>query len=319
MDTEQRLNPPLRIDPEFESRIPPLTDTEYRQLEENILAEGMVLMPIIVWGDTIVDGHNRYKIAQAHPQIIYTVYEKDFDNRYEALAWICKNQLGRRNLTKVQMELLLGERYEAEKMAERFRGNQYTSVRESGAGQNDPREEHRHQTRQKIADEAGVSEAAIKRYAQFAKGVAAAEGAAPGFRQKILDGEVKPTQRAMRAIAEAAPEKQRSLMDQIFFPHKMKGKKGDRAESAIIQKIPNDMDQEKYRMTPQDAVQQFEWKVTRVMQGFDITFDDWPQLITEELYRTQVAATLQDLKQYILSIEAGVRYEWDREARKIKL
>lgn len=73
------------------------------------------------------------------------------------------------------MELLLEERYEAEKMAERFRGNQYTSVRESGAGQNGPREEHRHQTRQKIADEAGVSEAAIKRYAQFAKDVAVAE------------------------------------------------------------------------------------------------------------------------------------------------
>ena len=316
MVTGQRLNPVLQIDPEFESRIPPLTETEYRQLEENILAEGVVLMPLIVWGDVIVDGHNRYRIARAHPQIIYTVYEKDFDNRYAALAWICKNQLGRRNLTKVQMELLLGERYEAEKMAERFRGNQYTSVKESGAGQNGPREEHRHQTRQKIADEAGVSEAAIKRYAQFAKGVAAAEEAAPGFRQKILGGEVKPTQQEMQAIAKAAPEKRPSLMDQIFNPHKIKV---SRTDLAIIQRISEDMARDKPRMTPQNAVQQFEWEVTRVMQDFDSFLDEWPQFILDKECHKRVVATLQDLKEYIQSIEAGTRYEWDREARKIKL
>ena len=114
------------------------------------------------------------------------------------------------------MELLLGERYEAEKMEECFQGNQYTSVKESGAGQNGPREEHRHQTRQKIADEAGVSEAAIKRYAQFAKGVAVAEGAAPGFRQKILDGEVKPTQQEMQTIAKGDPAERKSIIDQVF-------------------------------------------------------------------------------------------------------
>lgn len=312
----QRLNPVLQIDPEFESRIPPLTETEYRQLEENILAEGVVLMPLIVWGDVIVDGHNRYRIARAHPQIIYTVYEKDFDNRYEALAWICKNQLGRRNLTKVQMELLLGERYEAEKMAERFRGNQYTSAGKSGAGQNGPREEHRHQTRQRIADEAGVSEAAIKRYAQFAKGVAAAEEAAPGFRQKILGGEVKPTQQEMQAIAKAAPEKRPSLMDQIFNPHKIKV---SRTDLAIIQRISEDMARDKPRMTPQNAVQQFEWEVTRVMQDFDSFLDEWPQFILDKECHKRVVATLQDLKKYIQSIEAGTRYEWDREARKIKL
>ena len=316
MVTGQRLNPVLQIDPEFESRIPPLTETEYRQLEENILAEGVVLMPIIVWNGTIIDGHNRYRIAHAHPQIIYTVYEKDFENRYEALAWICKNQLGRRNLTKVQMELLLGERYEAEKMAERFRGNQYTSVKESGAGQNGPREEHRHQTRQRIADEAGVSEAAIKRYAQFAKGVAAAEEAAPGFRQKILGGEVKPTQQEMQAIAKAAPEKRPSLMDQIFNPHKIKV---SRTDLAIIQRISEDMARDKPRMTPQNAVQQFEWEVTRVMQDFDSFLDEWPQFILDEECHKRVVATLQDLKKYIQSIEAGTRYEWDREARKIKL
>ena len=50
----------LKIDPEFQSQIPPLTDDEFKQLEENILKEGKLLSPLIVWNNTLVDGHNRY-------------------------------------------------------------------------------------------------------------------------------------------------------------------------------------------------------------------------------------------------------------------
>ena len=59
----------LRIDPEFESRIPPLTDDEFIQLEENILADGVIISPIIVWGEVIIDGHNRFRIAEKHPHL----------------------------------------------------------------------------------------------------------------------------------------------------------------------------------------------------------------------------------------------------------
>ena len=52
----------LRIDPEFEGKIPPLTAEEFRQLEENILADGLVINPLIIWNGVIVDGHNRFHI-----------------------------------------------------------------------------------------------------------------------------------------------------------------------------------------------------------------------------------------------------------------
>ncbi|MFR3004290.1 MAG: hypothetical protein ACLTML_02545 [Blautia faecis] len=118
----------LRIDPEFESKIPPLTEEEYQLLEENILQDGVVLNPLIVWNGCIVDGHNRFRIIQAHPEIKYTVFEKEFPDRYAAIAWICCNQLGRRNLTPQQKKYLIGQRYEAEKLANCFRGNQYALV-----------------------------------------------------------------------------------------------------------------------------------------------------------------------------------------------
>ena len=108
----------LRVDPEFQSKIPPLTEEEFQQLEENILHDGIVLNPLIVWNGCIVDGHNRFRIIQSHPELKYTVFEKEFSDRYAAIAWICCNQLGRRNLTPQQKKYLIGQRYEAEKLAD---------------------------------------------------------------------------------------------------------------------------------------------------------------------------------------------------------
>ena len=87
------------IDPEFRTSIPPLSEDEKEQLEAMILADGVVINPLIVWNGILVDGHNRYQIIQKHPEIKFTVFEKDFPDRFAALAYMYKNQLGRRNLT----------------------------------------------------------------------------------------------------------------------------------------------------------------------------------------------------------------------------
>ena len=134
-------------------------DDELSQLEENILEEGLVLMPLIVWNDTIVDGHNRYRIAQAHPGIGFRTHEKQFNNRYEALSWICKNQLGRRNLTPQQKKYLIGQRYDAEKKT--HGGDRKSNLPES-SGQND----HliaAQKTRERIVSETGTSESYLLR------------------------------------------------------------------------------------------------------------------------------------------------------------
>ena len=106
----------LIIDKEFESVIPPLDEQEFEFLEESILQDGEVYHPLVVWNNIIVDGHHRYKILKEHPDIKYRITERHFDNRYEAISWICLNQLGRRNLSSVQKTALMGRRYKAEKL-----------------------------------------------------------------------------------------------------------------------------------------------------------------------------------------------------------
>ena len=119
----------LKIDPEFQSQIPPLTDDEFKQLEENILKEGKLLSPLIVWGNTLVDGHNRYEIVQEHPEISFSTMPLPFESREEVLAWICKNQLGRRNLTPEQKKFLIGKQYSVEHRKPGGNGNnQHTAA-----------------------------------------------------------------------------------------------------------------------------------------------------------------------------------------------
>ena len=206
----------LTIDSEFASKLPPLREEELKQLEENILADGVVINPLIVWDGVIVDGHNRYRILQKHPEIQFTTYEKQFPDRYAAIAWICKNQLGRRNLTPQQFKYLVGQRYEAEKQSKgiEFQGNQYTSQDRSGLGQNDP-DQKSHGTRSRIAKETQTSDSYVRRAAHFAKGVDAAEETEPGIKQEILTGNIKPTEKAVAAIAKAPPEERPALVQQL--------------------------------------------------------------------------------------------------------
>ena len=200
----------LTIDPEFQGTIPPLQEEELKQLEENILTDGVVINPLIVWNGVIVDGHNRYRILQKHPEIQFTTYEKEFSDRYAAIAWICKNQLGRRNLTPQQFKYLVGQRYEAEKQSH---GGDRKSSRKS-TDKICPLISS-HQTRATIAREANVSEGFVQNAASYAKGVDAAEEAVPGIKQEILSGSIKPTEKAVAAIAKAPPEERPALVQQL--------------------------------------------------------------------------------------------------------
>lgn len=98
----------MTIDEEFQKLIPPLTDDEYRQLEENCIKEG-IREAILVWdrGDdlVIVDGHNRYKIAREH-NLKWNHKVMNFESREAVKEWIIKNQFGRRNLTPYDRSLL---------------------------------------------------------------------------------------------------------------------------------------------------------------------------------------------------------------------
>ena len=86
----------MQILHELEILIPPLTSEEFKQLERNILEEG-IRDPLVTWNGILVDGHNRYRIAQEY-DIDFVTVEKEFTDMNAVKEWMINNQFGRRNL-----------------------------------------------------------------------------------------------------------------------------------------------------------------------------------------------------------------------------
>ena len=84
------------IDNEFKGLIPPLTDEEYKGLEESILKDGC-RDALVLWGEILVDGHNRYEICTRH-NIPFKTVQKEFTSRDDVLLWMIDTQFSRRNL-----------------------------------------------------------------------------------------------------------------------------------------------------------------------------------------------------------------------------
>jgi 16S rRNA G966 N2-methylase RsmD len=94
----------MKIKEEFKKLIPALSVEEYKQLEENCLAEG-IRESIITWNGYIIDGHNRYEIATKH-DLKYESIDKSFDSEDDVKEWMIFNQFGRRNLSNYQRSVL---------------------------------------------------------------------------------------------------------------------------------------------------------------------------------------------------------------------
>ena len=298
----------LIIDEEFESVIPPLTDEEFELLKESVLNDGEVYHPLVVWNNIIVDGHHRYKILKEHPEIKYRINKREFENRYEAISWICLNQLGRRNLNDAQKKMLIGRRYKTEKMArgasDGFRGNQH---KKSVKGQNVPLPDDVHITSSRIATEMGTNEKTVRRAEKFVDGVDAAEEVLPGVTKDITSGKIKPKQADVAAIAKAPAEERRQLAENLYKKptHEEKARNKNKRDlmKAIrmcdATHIPSDTN----KITPQDMLMTFESEIEKVISSMDFCLDYFPELLTLPEYVVQVKEIIQPLKDYIKNLE----------------
>ena len=271
----------LKIDPEFQNQIPPLTDDEYKQLEENILKEGKLLSPLIVWGNTLVDGHNRYAILQKHPEIYFSTMPLRFANREEALAWICKNQLGRRNLTPEQKYYLMGKQYAAEKAA--HGGDRKSSDAKSSSLNANLIDSTK--TCDRIAAENGVSKDTVIRASKYMKGVEIAEELMPGLKQSILSGQTKVSKADMHRLARADYVNREQIVHEILHPE-------DRSAP-----------QSNYSHYSGINYSALEVAVRRIQQDFDFLMRYLPKLPDDSYAKTETLKILKQHKAYMAQFE----------------
>lgn len=297
----------LRIDPEFKAQIPPLTREERKQLEENILAEGALLAPILVWNGTIVDGHNRYEILQSHPEIPCSVRNLELETRDEVLVWICKHQLGRRNLTPEQKKFLVGKQYDAEKH-DGFHGNQHTRPVPSADAQNE-HQQTSEKTCERIARENHIGASAVRRAALFAAGVDLAEELCPGIRQRVLSGDLKAPDALFERLTKARPEDYDALLEQIKNPQsrakpatRQKLFQAEKSASSEPMLAPH---QGESKLVPEEAsalYSQLADASTAMQERWNTIFKQMPKLLTDSEQRKAVQVILEKHLAYLASL-----------------
>ncbi|MDD3014480.1 MAG: hypothetical protein PHC34_12320 [Candidatus Gastranaerophilales bacterium] len=207
----------LQIDEHFKQLIPPLASNEQKQLEENIVKDGC-REPLCVWGNTIIDGHNRYEIC-TRLKIPFSLQEVEFNTQEEAIAWICTNQLGRRNISEETKRYLIGKRYEIEKKigAKNILGkNQHYEKEVSGTIYHKPQiQGHKKITAEKIGNEYHISEKTVRKYATYAKSIDSLAEKEPELISEILSGKIKISQDNISKLSKQSSEVVNNVKDQL--------------------------------------------------------------------------------------------------------
>ena len=165
----------------IEKQLWPLTPQEFNNLEQSILTEGC-RENLILWNDTLIDGHNRYHICQKH-NLPYTTVRKEFDSIEQVLKWIDMNQLSRRNITDEQRTILFGRISRINKMENDGKRN--------NNGSTDPMSTDQ-KSQQKSANELNVSIRTLYRAEQYLDAIEDLErNTSSKIINEILNGELK--------------------------------------------------------------------------------------------------------------------------------
>ena len=93
------------VNEDLKAYIDPLTPEEHEALERSILAEGC-RDALVLWGDLLVDGHNRYGICKKHGLPFSTVQARQFQTLEDVHLWMIDQHLGRRSISDFQRGVL---------------------------------------------------------------------------------------------------------------------------------------------------------------------------------------------------------------------
>lgn len=106
------LSTELKKDEDLQRLKQPLSVEAQLELKQYLLSYGCN-EPILVWGDIIIDGANRYDICKSN-SISFRTIDANITSKDEAYVLVCKQQLLREDIVYEMRKYLIGRLYRAE-------------------------------------------------------------------------------------------------------------------------------------------------------------------------------------------------------------
>ena len=161
----------ITVNDDLLAYIDPLTPDEHAALERSILAEGC-RDALVLWGEVLVDGHNRYGICQKHGIAFNTVQNTQFKSLDDVHLWMIEQHLGRRSVSDFQRgvlalrkkDILAARRQLPREPAPAAKGDEPVAALQRWEGEAEPMV-----TRESMAKAARVSSATIQQIEKIQK------------------------------------------------------------------------------------------------------------------------------------------------------
>lgn len=193
----------------------PLPPAQYRDLEKRI-RKGLSVEPVPVWHTYVLSGYERYELSEKYHRN-YPVNDMHFTRKHEAIAWICRQQLERKDLHRQAVCWLIYRLYKALLEIEKqkaakdlFRYKQLSPSLRSGSSEVAVSENYT--LMKAIGGEYGYHESTIRNYVRYGRQLDQLEEMFPGIRLRILKGEVEVPIMFMNAVVQMPKEQLAALI-----------------------------------------------------------------------------------------------------------
>ncbi len=154
------------INPQLRDYIDPLTQHEYLALERSLLKEGC-RDALVLWQETLIDGHNRYAICQKHGIPFQTKQNDQFNSIEDVMLWMIDNHLARRSVSSFQRGVLALRKKDIINTRRKDKSSQ-EKAQEAELALKDP-DPVPVETREEIAKVAGLSKPAVAQIEKIRK------------------------------------------------------------------------------------------------------------------------------------------------------
>lgn len=156
----------ITINPQLRDYIDPLTQHEYLALERSLLKEGC-RDALVLWEETLIDGHNRYAICQKHGIPFQTKQNDQFKSIEDVMLWMIDNHLARRSVSSFQRGVLALRKKDIINTRRKDKSSQ-EKAQEAELALKDP-DPVPVETREEIAKVAGLSKPAVAQIEKIRK------------------------------------------------------------------------------------------------------------------------------------------------------
>lgn len=206
----------LRIDPEFKRLVPLLPPIERRIIEDR-LCSGTRHGSISVWEALILVDYELFDLCQ-QKHIPFDIVRVSLKNREEAMAWICANQLKRKDLTEEMRRYLIGKRDTMERIlgAHIAAGIKQQNKRPAILIGEPKYEDTASRTREKLGLEYHISYGTVRKYCLYAQMIDTVSMTAPQLVASILTGKVKISHEHLIVLSQM-PEKELQEMSEYLL------------------------------------------------------------------------------------------------------